>query len=157
MKRLLANSSRTATCFKLPQLQFSTTPMTDANDVSAESTQHRAVDTLLHDLDGLVGQSKVEIEAFHQGISDPWEWDPIDHGYGTRKSPILVRTQLDDRVVGCMCEGEDGSDATYLLLTWDNPTQRCGECGNVYQLTEGPIFNVGAVEGIEDHYAEEHH
>jgi len=160
MKSLLSNSSRTCTtCYKLPKLQFSTTQGAASDDHSGADILigHRTgADTLKHDLDGLVGQTKAEIEAFHQGISDPWEWDPLDHGYGTKANPILVPTQLDERVVGCMCEGEDGSDATFIMLTWDNPIERCMECGNVYKLVEGPAFKVAPIEG-EDHYDDHHH
>jgi len=159
IKSLVSNSSRrvcSARC-KLPCCKVSTTATAFAHEPANPEQHSQSVDTLPHDLDGLVGQSKAEIEAFHAGFSDPWEWDPIDHGYGTRKNPILVPTQLDERVVGCMCEGEDGSDATYLLLTFDNPIQRCGECGNVYKLVEGPIFQVPPMEGIEDHYNDDHH
>jgi len=157
MKYLLSNSSRTCTaCYKLPQLQFSTTPKAAADDTPAPAESSQTVDTVLHDLDGLVGHGKAEIEAFHQGISDPWEWDPIDHGYGSRQNPILVPTQLDGRDVACMCEGEDGTDASFMMLTWDDPIQRCGECGNVYKLIEGPAFKMGPIDG-EDHYADDHH
>ena len=140
-KYLLTNMPRTC---HLPQLYLSTVP------------KAASVDTVLHDLDGLVGHSKAEIEAFHQGISDPWDWDPLDHGYGSKQNPILVRTQLEGRDVACMCEGEDGTDASFMMLTWEDPIQRCGECGNVYQLVEGPAFKVGPIDG-EDHYEDHHH
>jgi len=110
-----------------------------------------------HDLDGLVGQAKAEIEAFHEGHADPWDWDPTPHGYGTKKNPILVPTLLDERVVGCCCEGLDGGDAILFLLTWDDPEQRCGGCGCAYKLVSGPVYDKVAAFDGEDHYDEEHH
>jgi len=144
-----------------PKAQFSTTAMaladTPDDQVPAKGTLDPNWDTIPHDLDGLVGHAKVEVEAFHGGHADPWDWDPREFGVGSRQNPILVPTLLDDRVVACMCEGEEGADASFLTLTWEEPCQRCNECGNVYQLVDGPIFDkVGAIEG-EDHYEHEHH
>ena len=145
-KCLLGNSA-SRTCIALPHVSFST-------------SSTKAVDNTLqvpHDLDGLVGQAKAEIEAFHEGHADPWDWDPVAHGYGTRRNPILVPTLLDERVVGCLCEGIDGSDANFMLLTWDDPIQRCADCGNTYKLVEGPVYDKVPPYDGEDHYDEEHH
>jgi len=163
MKYLLSNSSGTCTAWsKLPRLQFSTTLKcaAAATPAPAEHTQSpaqsRTYDQMEHDLDGLVGHSKYELEAFHRGDADPWQWDPIDHGYGSKKNPIEVPTLLDGRDIACMCEGEEGTDANFMLLTWEDPIQRCNECGNVYKLVEGPPFGMPPIDG-EDHYLEDHH
>merc|ERR1712013_236961 len=124
---------------------------------SMSTTTQQSVMVVPHDLDGLVGQAKAEIEAFHEGHADPWDWDPVAHGYGTRRNPILVPTLLDERVVGCLCEGIDGSDANFMLLTWDDPIQRCADCGNTYKLVEGPVYDKVPPYDGEDHYDEEHH
>merc|ERR1712013_602239 len=82
---------------------------------------------------------------------------PTPHGYGTKKNPILVPTLLDERVVGCCCEGLDGGDAILFLLTWDDPEQRCGGCGCAYKLVHAPVYDKVAPFDGEDHYDEEHH
>jgi len=149
MKCLLANNARACTACKLPQLHFSTS----ANAMG----DSKGPLEVPHDLDGLVGQAKAEIEAFHEGHADPWDWDPANKGQGTRSNPILVPTMLDERVVGCMCEGVDGVDANFILLTWDAPEQRCMECGNMYKLVEGPVYDKIKDFDGEDHYGHGHH
>ena len=134
---------------------FASTTTTTQRSMSTTTPQ--SVMVVPHDLDGLVGQAKAEIEAFHEGHADPWEWDPTPHGYGTKANPVLVPTLLDERVVGCCCEGLDGGDAILFLLTWDDPEQRCGGCGCAYKLVHAPVYDKVATFDGEDHYDEEHH
>jgi len=137
-------TTRTCPTCKPPQHQFSTSTSTLA--------ESKAPLEVPHDLDGLTGQAKAEIEAFHEGYTDPWDWDPQDRGVGTKENPIMVPTMLDERVVGCMCEGVDGCDPTFILLTWDEPEQRCFECGNVYKLVERAVYDKIKEFDGEDHY-----
>ncbi|XP_039278103.1 cytochrome c oxidase subunit 5B, mitochondrial isoform X1 [Nilaparvata lugens] len=82
----------------------------------------------------ITGLEKKEIEANMAGKDDPFALEALTKkpGFGTKANPTLVPSATGQRLVGCMCNGEDSIAPLYLNLYEGRP-QRCS-CGHWYAL-----------------------
>merc|ERR1712018_2618 len=92
------------------------------------------------DLEGLTGPALAELEAIHAGHADPWchDLEPTFER-GTKDNPIIVKTQLEERIVGCVCD-PDSSAISWISLKLGDPVTRCHTCGNAFKLEKGNPF-----------------
>ncbi|OWF54582.1 uncharacterized protein LOC110443349 [Mizuhopecten yessoensis] len=83
----------------------------------------------------MLGEERDEVLTKLGGAKDHYDFDGqvVGDREGTRDSPILVRSESDHRVVGCLCDDEQ-VHINYMVLTTGMP-KRC-MCGFWYKLIE---------------------
>ncbi|XP_033738953.1 cytochrome c oxidase subunit 5B, mitochondrial-like [Pecten maximus] len=83
----------------------------------------------------MLGEERDEILTELAGAKDHFDFDGVrvNEREGTRDAPIIVRSESDNRIVGCLCDDEQ-VHINYMVLTSGAP-KRC-MCGFWYKLVE---------------------
>uniref|UniRef100_A0A7S2AB26 Uncharacterized protein n=1 Tax=Stereomyxa ramosa TaxID=1078864 RepID=A0A7S2AB26_9EUKA len=84
---------------------------------------------------------KVGMERFESlGLEEAYEGESILRGdFGTKESPVIVRSWFDSRIVGCVGgKGETGHDLLWHEVRKDRPLV-CLECGQYFSLRPHPF------------------
>ena len=97
----------------------------------------RPLSGIATDEEQATGREREEMEAVAAG-EERFSLDPIEGKFGTYDHPVMVKSGVGSRIVGCT-GGVEGGDKYHDVL-WFNldvgMPHMCGQCGQIFSLDQ---------------------
>eukprot|EP00887_Chlorella_sp_A99_P003390 scaffold7.g3390.t1 len=83
------------------------------------------------------GAEREEIEANLKGVENPWHEAWLDAPFGTEENPVVVTSELSERIVGCV-DPDDDSLVWWGIIEEGQPPKQIVEGGEFFVLKRIP-------------------